>query len=62
MIDPKVYKTDYESEFTSFFKELPADQVESVDASVEKEKYSKLNKLRDKSGTADSRDKLWEGF
>jgi len=63
MIDEKVYKTDYESEFTSFFKELSSkDLVESKNVNLEVETYSMLNNLRDNSDNPDSRNKLWEDF
>jgi len=63
MIDEKVYKTDYESEFTSFFKELSSkDLVESKSVNLEVETYSMLNNLRDNSDNPDSRNKLWEDF
>ena len=61
MIDKKIYRTNYESEFTGFFKELTVAD-ESVAVTSEITKFSKINKLRDNAGKADSRDKLWEGF
>ena len=63
MIDKKVYKDDYESEFTGFFKTLSGlKEPESVDVNSEVNTYSVINKLRDNADVADSRNKLWEGF
>ena len=63
MIDKKIYRTDYESEITGFFKELSsADEPESAGVTYEVSKYSKIGELRDNAGNTDSRDKLWEGF
>ncbi len=63
MIDKKVYKTDYESEFTEFFNSLSGiEEPESVDVVSEIKKYSKIDQLRDNAGKSNSRDKLWEGF
>jgi len=63
MTDQKVYKTDYESEFATFFKEVSIkDESESKAVNSEIKTYTKLNNLRDKADNPDSRNKLWEDF
>ena len=63
MIDKKVYKTDYESEFTEFFNTLSSKpEPESVAMTAEKAKYSKINKMRDTENKVSTRNKLWKGF
>ncbi len=62
MIDKKVYKDDYESEFTGFFKSLSIDNSKSKGVNTEINTYSVINKLRDNADIADSRNKLWEDF
>ena len=61
MADKKVYKTDYQSDFTKFFKEADI-QVENVAVDAEVEKYAKVFDQRDKVKTKSSRLKLWENF
>jgi len=59
----KVYKTDYSSDFTSFFKTVKAENKENSEAvQAEIKKYTLVNKLRDEDGQPSSRNKLWEGF
>ena len=63
MIDKKVYKTDYVSEFTQFFNKLTVENnSDSVDVVAEVEKYNRINKLRDNPEYPDSRNKLWTDF
>lgn len=63
MSDSKVYKTDYESEFTAFFKTVSTDnKAESEAVTAEVNKYSRVNKLRDNVSINNTRDKIWEGF
>ena len=63
MIDQKVYKTDYISEFTEFFDGLSnVDEPKSFAKESEIKTYSQVNKLRDTAGVSDSRNKLGEGF
>ena len=63
MIDQKVYKIDYVSEFSEFLAELSTvDEPKSVARDSEIKTYSQVNKLRDTAGVTDSRNKLWEGF
>ena len=62
MIDKKVYKDDYESEFTGFFKALSIDDSESKGVNDEINTYSVVDKLRDNADITDSRIKLWEDF
>ncbi len=63
MVDEKVYKTDYESEFTTFIKHYSAcngSQSEAV--KLERDTYTVLNNLRDNPDNPQSRNKLWEDF
>jgi len=63
MIDKKVYKIDYESEFTEFFKQISdKDEPESKNVNDERRIYAELNQLRDQADNPDSRNKLWEDF
>ena len=63
MVDQKVYKTDYESEFTVFFKELSSvDEPKSEAKQAEVAKYSKINKMRDTENKELTRNKLWKDF
>ena len=63
MVDKKVYKTDYESEFSKFFSEQTFEnRNESIAVTSEIEKYSNINKYRDSSEHPNSRNKLWTGF
>ncbi len=63
MIDEKVYKTDYESEFTAFFKQISEKaEPESKNVNSERTIYAELNHLRDHADNPDSRNKLWEDF
>ena len=63
MSDSKVYKTDYESEFTAFFKTVsPENKAASKSATAEVAKYKNINKLRDNKSSGNTRDKIWEGF
>ncbi|PCJ49914.1 MAG: hypothetical protein COA74_03725 [Gammaproteobacteria bacterium] len=63
MIDKKVYKTDYESEFTAFFNTLSSKKEPvSVAMDAEKAKYSKINKMRDTESKVSTRNKLWKNF
>lgn len=63
MSDEKVYKIDYESEFTTFFQTVSVDnKTESEAAVAEVKKYKSLNKLRDNVSTKNTRNKIWEGF
>ena len=62
-IDHKVYKTDYESEFTSFFKNLSlTDEPESPAKKKEEQLYREINKSRDSTRDVSSRNKIWEDF
>ena len=63
MSDKKVYKTDYESEFTTFFKTMPAEnKTASKSVTAEVKKYTTINKLRDNVSINNTRNKIWEGF
>jgi hypothetical protein len=62
MVDKKVYKTDYESDFTQFFKKLDIKSSDNPAVEAEVEKYDRVFKLRDTKNVKDSRTKLWEGF
>ena len=63
MIDKKVYKTDYQSEFTEFFNDLSTkDEPKSEAMIAEQKKYSEINKLRDNVQKTPTRNKLWKGF
>ena len=63
MIDQKVYKTDYISEFSEFLNEISLkDEPVSIAKTAEIKIYTKVNKLRDNAGITDNRNKLWEGF
>ncbi|MFT5519883.1 MAG: hypothetical protein ACI9IA_000467 [Enterobacterales bacterium] len=63
MVDQKVYKTDYESEFTDFFKSLSsADEPSSTAKQAEIKKYTKINKMRDTENKVSTRNKLWKDF
>jgi hypothetical protein len=63
MVDQKVYKTDYESEFTGFFKSLSStDEPISKDQQAEIKKYTKINKMRDTENKVSTRNKLWKDF
>jgi len=61
MVDKKVYKTDYQSEFTEFFEKLDVDS-ETVGVTEEREIYDEVIRLRDTKGVKNSRNKLWEKF
>jgi len=63
MMDKKVYKTDYESEFTEFFKKVSEkDEPEPKNVNREKKLYDELNHLRDNADNPEGRNKLWEDF
>ncbi len=63
MIDKKVYKTDYESEFTEFLNQISEKtEPESKNVNSERAIYAELNHLRDHADNPDSRNKLWEDF
>jgi len=63
MVDPKVYKTDYESEFTGFFNDLSSnDEPISTAKEAEVAKYTKINKMRDTENNVSTRNKLWKDF
>jgi len=59
--DKKVYKTDYQSDFTKFFNEAAIDEP-NVAVDEEKEKYARVFDLRDKLKQKTNRLKLWEHF
>ncbi len=61
MVDKKVYKTDYQSEFSKFSKDLVQDQNNPA-VKAETTKYSRVNDLRDNKKSQNSRTKLWENF
>ena len=61
MVDKKVYKTDYQSDFTKFYKTMES-QPENPAVKAETQKYSKVNELRDNKKPKTSRTKLWENF
>ena len=61
MVDKKVYKTDYESDFTKFSKDLEQDQNNPA-VKAETVKYDRVNDLRDNKKAKNSRNKLWENF
>ena len=63
MVDKKVYKTDYKSDFTSFFQTHEFKEPDTHKAvNAEKDKYAGVFELRDNSNQKDSRNKLWENF
>ena len=63
MVDQKVYKTDYESEFTDFFKGLSStDDASSKAKQEEIKKYTKINKMRDTENKVSTRNKIWKDF
>ena len=63
MVDQKVYKTDYESEFTDFFKGLSStDEPSSKAKQAEITKYTKINKMRDSESKISTRNKIWKDF
>ena len=61
MVDKKVYKTDYQSEFTQFSKELNQNP-ENPGVKAETKKYSRIIDLRDNKKAKNSRNKIWENF
>ena len=61
MADKKVYKTDYESDFTQFFKSLDM-KIENPAVDAEKAKYDDVFKRRDSKSVKSTRNKLWENF
>lgn len=61
MVDKKVYKTDYQSDFTKFYKTMDA-QPDNPAVKAETNKYSKVNSLRDSKQAKTNRAKLWENF
>ena len=63
MVDKKVYKTDYKSDFTSFFQKQEFKEPDTnLAVNAEKDKYDEVFDLRDNSNQKDSRNKLWENF
>ena len=63
MIDNKVYKTDFQSEFSEFFKTVSDEtKAESEAVISEVNTYSKVNQLRDNVDTSAHRFRIWEGF
>ena len=63
MVDQKVYKTDYESEFTDFFKSLSSTAEPSSKAKqAEITKYTKIIKMRDTENKVSTRNKIWKDF
>jgi hypothetical protein len=63
MVDQKVYKTDYESEFTDFFKNLSTtDEPSSIAKQAEITKYTKIIKMRDTENKVSTRNKIWKDF
>ena len=61
MVDKKVYKTDYESDFTKFSKDLNQDPNNPA-VKAETVTYDRVIDLRDNKKAKDTRDKLWENF
>jgi len=63
MIDKKIYKTDYESEFTGFFNELDSAVLnDSAGVKSEVSTFKKINDLRDNADGLGGRNKIWEDF
>lgn len=61
MVDKKVYKTDYESDFTKFSKGLDQDQNNPA-VKAETVKYDRVIDLRDNKKAKNNRNKLWDNF
>ena len=61
MVDKKVYKTDYESDFTKFSKDLNQDPNNPA-VKAETVKYDRVIDLLDNKKAKDTRDKLCENF
>ena len=63
MVDKKVYKTDYNSEFSDFFSTLNSkEEPVSIAKQAEKAKYKRINMMRDKTNNSSTRTKLWKEF
>jgi hypothetical protein len=61
MNDKTIFRTNYQSDITNFLQQLPEDGTSpAVDA--EKEKYQRINELRDNPDSKAPKSKLWEGF
>ena len=61
MVDKKVYKTDYQSDFTQFFEKADI-EVNNPAVNEEKAKYDRVFELRDEKKKKTNRLKLWENF
>lgn len=62
-IDKKIYKTDYESDFATYYDHIEVgDEAESEDIKLEVETYSKIEDWRDHVCEHETRNKLWENF